>query len=80
MAALWNSAVNPVSITWWVQWLVSGRHFKKIIVGNGHIRASDDGPVYGTRNVKIGKSNRMCLIAGQESFVVASNVPIRISG
>lgn len=36
-AALWNSAVNPVSINWCVQWRVSGRHFKKTIVGLGHL-------------------------------------------
>jgi hypothetical protein len=36
-AALWNSAVNPVSINWCVQWLVSGRHFEKTIVGLGHL-------------------------------------------
>ena len=26
--------------------------------GNGHLRVSDDGPVYGSRNVRIGKSRR----------------------
>ena len=30
-------AANPVSITWWVQWLLSGRHFDIPKVGYGHV-------------------------------------------
>jgi hypothetical protein len=33
MAALWNPAVNSVSITFSIQGQVSGKHLKKIIVG-----------------------------------------------
>jgi hypothetical protein len=36
MAALWNSAGNPVRITWLVQRPVSGGHFNSLAVGKGH--------------------------------------------
>ena len=39
MAALWNPAVNSVTITCAVQRQVSGRNFEKITVRNGHLGA-----------------------------------------